>query len=203
MPLLRVVACCSPPRAATRTDADDPAAVGHQRRCRRRPPPHRGAGGPGASEARSPRRCAPTDSVRPTDVPPVRGGTLRIAGEAERRLAVDARQPVQCELVLLHADPHGDRDAAAVDQDLQGAARSCCRVDHPNADSTRCGTSPCARACSFTDGTPLDADAVDLQPAGDLVAACSCRRDARPSPAPAAIPNGPLMIDKTGDHIAA
>ena len=129
-----------------------------------------------------------------------RAGHLRRHAAHRRRgrgrITLDARRGAM-RLVLPHAHPHGDR-AAGDDRREPPRATVPRRERHARTPTSRCGTSPCARASPSPTARRSNADAViyNLQATGTGLLVSSA---VRTSPASTATPNGPLMIDKTGD----
>ena len=139
---------------------------------------------------------APTDSLHPTEGPAVYGGTLSIAGEAE---AGSPWTPaaVQCDSFCYMRIRTVIETLATVDADLQWRPFLAESIT-PNADYSIWDITV-RQGLTFTDGTPLNADAViyNLQDTWTGLLVSAAMRDvARVG----GDPNGPLMIDKTGDY---
>ncbi len=138
----------------------------------------------------------PPDSTQAPDVPATYGGTLRVAGEAEVG-SPWTPAAVQCDSFCHMRIRTVIEPLATIDQDLQVQPFLAESIT-PNADFTVWDITV-RQGISFTDGTPLNADAViyNLQATGTGLLVSSAVKDvARVN----GDPNGPLMIDKTGDY---
>lgn len=135
----------------------------------------------------------PPDDTQAPEVPAVYGGTLKIAGEAEVGNPWTPAN-VQCDSFCQMRIRAVIEPLAAVDADLE-VRPFLAEAITPNADAT-VWTIDVRQGITFTDGTPLDADAViyNLQETwGGLLVAEAMRDVARDA-------SGALMIEKTGDY---
>jgi peptide/nickel transport system substrate-binding protein len=139
---------------------------------------------------------APEDTLHPTVEPPVYGGTLSVAGEAEVG-SPWTPAAVQCDSYCYMRIRTVIETLATVDQDLQWRPFLAESIT-PNADHSVWDITV-RQGLTFTDGTPLNADAViyNLQETwSGLLVSAAMRDVARVG----GDPNGPVMIDKTGDY---
>ena len=137
----------------------------------------------------------PPDSTQAPDVPATYGGTLRVAGEAE---AGSPWTPaaVQCDSFCHMRIRTVIEPLVTFDDNLQLQPFLAESIT-PERRLHRVGRHG-AQGITFSDGTPADADAViyNLQATGTGLLVSSAVQDiARVN----GDPNGPLMIDKTGD----
>jgi peptide/nickel transport system substrate-binding protein len=138
----------------------------------------------------------PPDSTQAPDIPAVRGGTLKIAGEAEVG-SPWTPAAVQCDSFCHMRIRTVIEPLATTDQDLHVQPFLAESIT-PNADFTVWDITV-RQGISFSDGTPLNADAVvyNLQATGTGLLVSSAVRDiARVD----GDPTKPLMIDKTGEY---
>ena len=139
---------------------------------------------------------APTDSLQPTEVPAVYGGTLSIAGEAEVG-SPWTPAAVQCDSFCYMRIRTVIESLATVDQDLQWRPFLAESIT-PNADYSVWDITV-RQGLTFTDGTPLNADAViyNLQATWRGLLVSAAMSDVAHV---GGDPNAELMIDKTGDY---